>query len=173
MFTYKLIGSFNLDHLKSWITENKKRLGSPWKVLGHCIIQFHPDRETPIVYKTLGNIHYDSIDHLEGINPNHFWFIVLTESISMYGRPDTVDAVFPVDTIFNNKEIPYSMCYIKNNMLTFDIERMHWINDETFTTENIYLDKSDRITETYDTITIDFFNKKIISSIIEGKATIF
>ena len=43
----------------------------------------------------------------------------------------------------------------------------HWKNDQTFTTENIFLDDSDRITETKDTIEIDFNNKKLISSIID------
>jgi hypothetical protein len=167
MYTYKIIGSFSPEHLTTWVTENTKRLHSQWKVFGHAIIKFHPSRAVPFVYKSLSNIHVDSIADLEQKFPQHFTLVVIQESMSMYGRPTTNEVIYPVGDVYYTNNIENFTCYIDTDKLKFDISMAHWKNDQTFTTENIFLEDSDRITETKDTIEIDFNNKKLISSIIE------
>ncbi len=167
MYTYRFIGSFNTGHLNQWILENKKRLRGSWKITGHAIMQFRPEQDRPRLYKSLADIHPDSIPDLDKKFPGHFFFIMLSESVSMYGRPTTVNAIYPREDLINNTEIP-SLRFYKDSEgdWKFDLEMAHWANSETFTSENIYLDDADNINETKDTITLDFNNKKIISSII-------
>jgi len=167
MYTYKIVGSFNPAHLETWVNENKKRLHSHWKVVGHAIIKFHPTRAVPFVYKSLSHVHPDSIADLERKIPGHFTVIILQEAMTMYNRPTGVEHVYPFGDVYYTNDIPNFTCYIDTDKLKFDVNMAHWINDETFTTENIFLEESDRITETKDTVLIDFDNKKIISSIID------
>lgn len=167
MYTYRFIGSFNTGHLNQWILENKRRLRGSWKINGHAIMQFRPELDRPRLYKSLADIHADSIPDLDKKFPGHFFFIMLSESISMYGKPTTVDSIYPKEDLINNREIP-NLRFYKNSegLWTFDLEMSHWANSETFTSENIFLDDADNITETRDTITLDFINRQIQSSII-------
>ncbi len=167
MYTYRFIGSFNTGPLNQWILENKRRLRGSWKINGHAIMQFRPEYDRPRLYKSLTDIHPDSIPDLDRKFPGHFFFIMLSESVSMYGRPTDVGSIYPRTDLVNNNEIPNLRFYqdLEGNW-KFDLEMAHWANSETFTSENIYLDDADNINETKDTITLDFNNKKIISSII-------
>jgi hypothetical protein len=167
MYTYKLIGSFKSNHLESWINENARRLHSQWKIAGHAIIKFHPSRAVPFVYKSIGNIHIDSIADLEKKFPNNFTLIVISETLSAYNKPTNTDVIYPFRDVYYTKDIPNFECFIDTDKLKFNIERAHWINDYTFTTENTFLDNSDRITETRDVVEVDFDNRKLISSIID------
>ena len=167
MYTYKLVGSFNPEHLETWVNENKKRLHSHWKVVAHAIIKFHPNRAVPYVYKSLSHVHPDTIKDLEQKFPGHFTVIVLQEVMTMYTRLTDISQAYPTKDVHYAEEIPNFTCYIDVDKLKFNVEMAHWINDQTFTTENIFLEDTDRITETRDTIEIDFDNKKLISSIID------
>lgn len=167
MYTYRFIGSFNTAHINQWILENKRRLRGSWKISGHAIMQFNPDIDRPRIYKSLADIHPDSIPDLDSKFPDHFFFIMLTENLSLYGKPTNISEIYPKEDLLNNTEIPNLKFYKDaDGLWNFDVASAHWANSETFTSENIYLDDADKITETYDILTLDFDNKKIISSII-------
>lgn len=167
MYTYRFIGSFNTGHLNQWILENKRRLRGSWKIVGHAIMQFRPEQDRPRLYKSLADIHPETIPDLDRKFPGHFFFIMLSEAVSMYGRPTNVDLIYPREDLLNNTEIPNLRFYKDSEGLwKFDLDMSHWANTETFTSENIFLDDADNITETRDTITLDFTNRQIQSSII-------
>lgn len=116
----------------------------------------------------MGNIHQDTIPHLEKIRPNCFYFIAITQLISMYGGPKTIYEIFPTEPLGMDKQI-YGLRI--NDVPEIEISTLHWTNSETFTTENIYLDDSEMYTNVRDLIKIDFDNRKLLSSIIDGTAT--
>jgi len=167
---YKFIASFNRDHIIRWIAEYKRRQFFSWPMCGHAIMQFWSDKE-PHIYKTLGGIHHLSLGHLEELNPDGFFVAVIQESFSYYSRPKDSKLIFPKTDIANNSEIPGIIFECGPGNLTIKIKPSHQINEETVTTESIYFSPNDVITDTGDTITVDFENRKLLSSIVEGVFT--
>jgi hypothetical protein len=137
---------------------------------GHAIMQFWEDQE-PSIYKTLGGIHHISLKHLEELQPGGFFVAVIQESFSYYSRPKDSKLIFPKTSISENSEIPGITFDCGPGFLKMKIKPSHQINEETVTTEPIYFGPNDTLTDTGDTITVDFANRKLISSIIEGVFT--
>jgi hypothetical protein len=168
---YKFIASFNKDHVVRWIAEYKRRQFFTWPMCGHAIIQFWPDQE-PFIYKTLGGIHHASIKHLEELHPDGFFVAVIQESFSYYSRPKDSKLIFPkTNDVSKNTEIPGMVFEYNPGVLKIQIKHPHQRNEETVTTEKVYFTESDIFTDISDTIEVDFENRKIVSSIVEGVFT--
>jgi hypothetical protein len=168
---YKFIASFNKDHVVRWIAEYKRRQFFSWPMCGHAIMQFWPDQE-PFIYKTLGGIHHISIKHLEELQPDGLFVAVIQESFSYYSRPKDSKLIFPkTNDVSKNTEIPGIVIEYNPGVLKIQIKQSHQINEETVTTESIYFSENDKVTDTGDTIVVDFENRKLLSSIVEGVFT--
>lgn len=166
MFNYRFIGSFNTKHLERWVLEHKQRFFNTWKIAGHSIILFHKT-EPPVVYKSLADIHVDSISDLKNKFPNRFFFIVVLDSLTLYSKPQHIDLIYPTKSLENNLEIPkFQILKDSEGNLKFNIDSIHYANEQTFSSENIYLEKTDKITDTHDSLLINFDKNTVESSII-------
>ena len=165
MDTFRIIGSFDQEHLERWILEQKRKLASPWKIAGHSFIVFQKDKP-PYVYKSLANVHVDSIKDLFMKFPDSFILCVVSEVFIVYSKPKHAEKIFPTQPLFENKEL-------RNIVITNDVDNWKFsilggimTNKYSFSTEKIFLSEDD-VFQTDDFITLDFANKRIISKLID------
>jgi hypothetical protein len=164
MDTYRIIGSFDRGHLERWILEQKRKLASPWRVAGHSFIVFQKDK-SPYIYKSLANIHVDSIKDLFEKFPDSFILCVISEVFIVYSRPKNADKLFPTLNLEENSELPTIKIKCENNNWNFKIVGNILTNRSTFSTENIYFEEDD-MHQSDDNISLDFSKKQIITKVI-------
>ena len=165
MDVFKIVGSFDPDHLERWILEQKRRLNSPWKIAGHCFLVFQKDQE-PYVYKSLANVHVDSVKDLFSKFPESFIVCIISEVYIVYTKPKNAKELFPKESLENNQEIKnFKIDYIDNEW-KFSVTGNLLTNKTTFSTENIFFNDND-VYQTDDTIILDFTNKHIITKLVD------
>jgi len=165
MDTFRIIGSFDQDHLESWILEQKRKLSSPWKIAGHSFIIFQKDNP-PYIYKSLANVHVDSVKDLLTKFPDSFMLCIVSEVFIAYSRPKTVEKLFPIGELNGNNELMNIHINNDNEGWEFSITGSIMTNRHSFSTEKIFLNEKD-VYQTDDNIRLDFVNKKIISKLID------
>jgi hypothetical protein len=106
------------------------------------------------------------------LHPNGFFVAIIQESFSYYSRPKDSKLIFPkTNDVSKNTEIPGMIFEYNPGVLKIQIKHPHQRNEETVTTEKIYFTESDIFTDIGDTIEVDFENRKVLSSIVEGVFT--
>ena len=165
MDTFRIIGSFDQEHLERWILEQKRKLASPWKIAGHAFIIFQKDNP-PYIYKSLANIHVDSIQDLLTKFPDSFILCIVSEVFIYYSRPKTVEKIFPTKDLNGNSELVNIHINNDDEGWGFSITGNIMTNRHSFSTEKIFLNEKD-VYQIDDNIRLDFVNKKIISKLID------
>ena len=165
MDTFRIIGSFDQEHLERWILEQKRKLTSPWKIAGHAFIIFQKDNP-PYIYKSLANIHVDSIQDLLTKFPDSFILCIVSEVFIYYSRPKTVEKIFPTKDLNGNSELVNIHINNDDEGWRFSITGNIVTNTHSFSTEKIFLSEKDMY-QIDDNIRLDFVNKKIISKLID------
>lgn len=158
------IGTWNVEDLEKWYVQANGLFAH--KVESHTFICFSADKP-PYVYKNLNMIHKLTLQDLPSKFPNCFYLIVLSKSILEWSKVKTQNKIFPINSLENNNEIPNVFIEYTNKKLVFDIETLHYSDKITFTcndirNENLYQSKKEKII-------VDFENKNLISSIIDGE----
>jgi hypothetical protein len=152
-----LIGSFNITDINYWLKHVRLNL-SDWRPAGHTIKQVLPDRV--IEYKTLGMMGEGTCEDMDSRNPNGFFVVHVQSKGSSYHKIDHIDKILPFEDLLDGVRFDYS-----NHKIY--AETTHWINSTSFTINNCKLDNSSTITRVGDILTMDFANKKLLSSIID------
>jgi hypothetical protein len=165
MDTFRIIGSFDKEQLERWILEQKRKLSSPWKIAGHAFIIFQKDNP-PYIYKSLANIHVDSVKDLLTKFPDSFILCIVSEVFISYSRPKTVEKIFPTNELNGNVELRNIHINNDDEGWRFSITGNIMTNGYSFSTERIFLSEND-VYQIDDTIRLDFVNKKIISKLID------
>lgn len=165
MDTFRIIGSFDLEHLERWILEQKRKLASPWKIAGHAFIVFQKNNP-PYIYKSLANVHVDSIKDLFSKFPNSFIMCIISEVFIVYSKPKHAEKLFPTKDLNENIELRNIHIVNDDEGWRFSITGNIVTNKYSFSTEKIFLSEDD-VYQIDDNIRLDFINKKIISKLID------
>lgn len=165
MDSNKIIGSFNPEHLELWILEQKRRLSSPWKIAGHTFLLFGSNNDSPYVYRSLANVHVDSIADLDKKFPNSFMVLIISEVFSVYGKPKLATQLFPTTELVDNNELKHCLISKLDTGWNFSFQKRIYLNDTTFSSENVYFTEKD-FEYDRDNIKLNFDEKKIISDVI-------
>ena len=165
MDSHKIIGSFNTEHLELWILEQRRRLSSPWKIAGHTFLLFESNNDHPYVYRSLANVHVDSVADLDKKFPNSFIVLIISEVFSVYGKPKLSTQLFPTMDLVDNNELKYCTVSKLDTGWNFSFNKRIYLNDTTFSSENVYLTGND-FEYDRDSIKLNFDEKKIISDVI-------
>jgi len=157
-----LIGSFDVEDLLEWYSRAKHH--SHWKIESHSLILW-PNKDNPYVYKSANMLHGDTITDLMNKVPDSFCLITLHECLTAYGRGRNIHRNFPSEPKFDfNDEVTDFIIETKKD-LRFRISKKH-VSNETFFSFNDY-GRDGTYESVHETLTVDFENKKLISSIID------
>jgi len=157
-----LAGSFNVDDLIDWYSRAKH--ASPWKIESHSLVLWQ-SKDTPFVYKSANMIHPETIIDLNTKIPDSFCLITMHECLTAYGRGRNIHRNFPSEEDFTLNEEITDFRIETRDRLKFTFSSTHVSNSE-FLSFNNY-GREDTYESVHESLTVDFENKKLISSIID------
>lgn len=165
--TEHLVGSFDLDFLLEWYS--RVRYLPSWRIESHSVILW-TDKNNPFVYKSANMIHHETIPDLMRKVPEAFCVIALHECLTAYGRGRHLERNFPTSNDFTKNTDIDLFTVTTGKELKFQFEKKHVSDTRSFSFDNLCLEGM--YESVYETVTVDFENKQLISSIIDPVETV-